>query len=48
MNSWYREVKKDIIAKLDIIDKHCEIYGLTADDRKEQLDLRAQLNRLLQ
>ena len=47
MNAWYIELKKDILLKLDIIDKNCEINGLTAADRKEQIALRAQLDRLL-
>lgn len=47
MNVWYRELKKYILGKLDEIDKHCEIYGLRAEDRQEQMELRAQLDRLL-
>lgn len=47
MNGWYRDLKKDILGKLDAIDRKCEIYGMTADDRKEQTDLRALLDRLL-
>lgn len=39
-NAWYRELKKDILGKLDPIDKHCELYGLTAVDRQEQMELR--------
>ena len=47
MNAWYVELKKYILLKLDIIGKNCEINGLTAADRKEQIALRAQLDRLL-
>lgn len=46
-NAWYRELKKDILSKLDVIDKNCELYGLSAEDRNEQLEIRAQLDRLL-
>lgn len=48
MNVWCRELKKHILEKLDAIDKHCELYGWTAEDRQEQLELRAQLDRLLE
>ena len=41
MNAWYIELKKDILLKLDNIDKHCELNGLTAADRAEQKELRA-------
>ena len=44
----YIELKKDILLKLDLIDKHYEKNGLTVADRKEQMELRAQLDRLLQ
>lgn len=47
MNGWYRDLKKDILGKLDAIDRKCEIYGMTADDTKEQMELRALLDRLL-
>ena len=46
-NAWYRELKKYILIKLDNIDKKCETYGLNVEDKEEQLDLRAQLDRLL-
>lgn len=36
MNAWYRILKKDILSKLDDIDKHCEIFGLIAEMRQEQ------------
>ena len=48
MNARYRELKKYIMIRLDIIDKHCEKNGHTAADIKEQMELRAQLDRLLQ
>lgn len=47
MNAWYRELKRDILSKLDAIDKHCEVLGLSAENRIEQIELRAQLDRLL-
>lgn len=37
MNTWYRELKKDILLKLDKIDKHYEKYGLSIEDRVEQI-----------
>ena len=47
INACYRELKKKILSKLDKIDKQCEIYGLTAADRVEQMEHMAQLDRLL-
>lgn len=38
---------KYILFKLDNIDKHCDVYGLTSDMRQEQIDLRAQLDRIM-
>lgn len=46
-DAWYRKLKRDILSKLDNIDKNAESMGLSAHDRNEQKELRAQLNRLL-
>ena len=40
--------KKDVLCKLDAIDKHYEIFRLTTEDRIEQMELRAPLDRLLE
>ena len=43
----YKKIKTEIIKRLDDVDKVDERQGLIACDRKEQKDLREQLNRLL-
>ncbi|KAE8773620.1 40s ribosomal protein s5-1 [Hordeum vulgare] len=40
-----RELKKDILLKLDRIDKHFGKYGLPTEDRMQQMELRAQFDR---
>ena len=42
-----RKLKKDILCKLDEIDKRAEMSGLSAGDRTDQKELRAQLGRLV-
>lgn len=37
----------DIILKLYNIDKHCEFHGRTIDIVHEQLELRAELDRIM-
>ena len=39
--------KKELLCKLDDIDKRAEVLGLSAWDRNEQKELRAQLGRLV-
>uniref|UniRef100_A0A453KWR1 Reverse transcriptase domain-containing protein n=1 Tax=Aegilops tauschii subsp. strangulata TaxID=200361 RepID=A0A453KWR1_AEGTS len=46
-DAWYRKIRKEILMKLDAIDKNAEIMGLSAQDREEQKDLRSQLHGLL-
>lgn len=47
VDALYRKIKKDIMSKLDDIDKRAETMGLTACDREEQKELSGQLARIM-
>ena len=47
IDAWYRKIKMEIIKELDDLDKRAEIMGLSAVDRSEQKELRAQLKRVM-
>ena len=47
VDAWYRKNKIDIVRILDEIDRNTEIRGITAEDRKQQKELRDQLKRVM-
>ena len=46
-NAMYRRKKKELLAKLNEIDKNAEVMGLCAHDRNLQIQMRKELNDLL-
>jgi hypothetical protein len=42
-----KKMKKDLMAKIDSLDKISEVYGLSDADRMEKLDLEMNLRKLV-
>ena len=43
----YKKLKKNLISKIDILDKASEISGLSEVDRLEKLDLESNLRKIV-